>query len=185
MKSLTDIKIQMDFEISPELVELYRQSTHSAFIGYDTPLTLAEAAEKIHQYASTKHYGKFERIAIMKIWQGDVLVGFSLPRLILQREYEGFKIEDTGQDWYRTGTIYVTDSYRGKGIVAKAVHLLRQQYPNLIWGCKDENLSSKRAAEKAGFKYSHHVYFKADKQWSFSEEDDSLYGYVIFKCGEC
>ena len=42
-----DIRIQLDFEVTPELVKLYRDSTESPFLGYDTPLSLEEATVKI------------------------------------------------------------------------------------------------------------------------------------------
>ena len=181
MKSLTDIRIQMDFEVTEQLVELYRRSTHDPFIGYENPLSLTEAAEKMHQYSTTKRYGQFERLAIMKIWKDDVLVGFSLPRKIAEREYRGFKIEGTLLDWYRIGTIYVDEQYRGQGITSEVVRLFKIQYPNLIWQCEQENINSCKAAEKAGFKLSHHVYFKNKNQWSFEPDEDFPYGYHIFK----
>lgn len=175
------ITLQLDFEITPELIRIYHEATKSAFIGYDEPLSLEEATQKMHQYASTKRYGKFERLAIMKIWKGDELVGFSLPRKIGDFEYRSFKIEDTDLDWYRLGTIYIIDKCRGQGISSKVVELFKDKYPNLIWQCEQENISSCKAAENAGLLYSHHIYFKDSSHWSFDCDHEFVYGYAVFK----
>ena len=55
-----NISIQLDFEVTPTLAELYMQSTQCSFIGYEVPLTLEEATQKLNQYSQTKRYGKFE-----------------------------------------------------------------------------------------------------------------------------
>ena len=175
------ITLQLDFEITPELIGIYQDATKSAFIGYDKPLSLEEATQKMHQYASTKRYGKFERLAIMKIWKGDELVGFSLPRKIADFEYRSFKIEDTNLDWYRLGTIYIVDKHRGQGINSKVVELFKDKYLNIVWQCEQENISSSKAALNAGLQYSHHIYFKDSNLWSFDSDHEFVYGYAIFK----
>jgi RimJ/RimL family protein N-acetyltransferase len=162
MKSLTDIRIQMDFELSLELAQLYEQATHAAFLGYNEPLSLDQARQKLCQYAATKRYGRYERLAIMKIWKGIELIGFCFPRQVFVNEYHNFNLEINNLDWYRLGTIYIDKVHRGVGVVAEVVKLFREQYPNLVWECHHENISSCKAAEKAGLKYSHH-YFDPDE----------------------
>lgn len=149
-----DIRIQLDFEVTPELVELYRDSTDSPFLGYKTPLTLDEAWEKMVGYSLSQTYGKFKRLAIMKIFLGDKLIGFSFPRQILPKEFSKYKIPGS-VNWYRLGTIFIDNAYRGKGVIKEVVSLFRKSYPNLIWQCNAENVASCRAALKAGFLFSH------------------------------
>ena len=175
-----NISIQLDFEVTPTLAELYMQSTQCSFIGYKVPLTLEEATQKLNQYSQTKRYGKFERLAIMKIWEGDTLIGFSLPRAIMEIEYRAFKIENSNKDWYRIGTIFIGDQYRGKGVTSKVVKLFKERYPNLIWQCEEGNIGSAKAAEKAGLDYSHHIYFKDSTFWSFDKDEEFTNSYMVF-----
>lgn len=152
-----DIRIQLDFEVTPELVELYRDSTDSPFLGYKTPLTLDEAWEKMVGYSLSQTYGKFKRLAIMKIFLGDELIGFSFPRQIVSKEFSKYKIPGS-VNWYRLGTIFIDKAYRGKGIIEVVVGLFRESYPNLIWQCDAENMASCKAALKTGFLFSHQYY---------------------------
>ena len=152
-----DIRIQLDFEVTPELVELYRDSTDNPFLGYKTPLTLDEAWEKMTGYSLSQTYGKFKRLAIMKIFLGDRLIGFSFPRQILPKEFSKYKIPGS-VNWYRLGTIFIDNAYRGKGVIEVVVRLFRESYPNLIWQCNAENIASCKAALKAGFLFSHQYY---------------------------
>lgn len=152
-----NIRIQLDFEVTPELVELYRDSTDSPFLGYKTPLTLDEAWEKMTGYSLSQRYGKFKRLAIMKIFLGDRLIGFSFPRQILPKEFSKYKIPGS-VNWYRLGTIFIDNAYRGKGVIEVVVRLFRESYPNLIWQCNAENVASCKAALKSGFLFSHQYY---------------------------
>ena len=152
-----NIRIQLDFEVTPELVKLYRDSTESPFLGYKTPLTLDEAREKMTGYSLSRKYGNFKRLAIMKIFLGDRLIGFSFPRQILPKEFSKYKIPGS-VDWYRLGTIFIDNAYRGKGVIEEVVKLFRESYPNLIWQCNAENVASCKAAVKSGFYLSHQYY---------------------------
>ena len=152
-----NIRIQLDFEVTPELVKLYRDSTESPFLGYKTPLTLDEAQEKMMGYSLSQRYGNFKRLAIMKIFLGDRLIGFSFPRQILPKEFSKYKIPGS-VDWYRLGTIFIDNAYRGKGVIEEVVKLFRESYPNLIWQCDAENVTSCKAAVKSGFCLSHQYY---------------------------
>lgn len=152
-----DIRIQLDFEVTPELVKLYRDSTESPFLGYKTPLALDEAWGKMLSYSLSQTYGKFKRLAIMKIFLGDRLIGFSFPRQILPKEFSKYKIPGS-VNWYRLGTIFIDNAYRGKGVIEVVVRLFRKSYPNLIWQCNAENVASCKAALKSGFLFSHQYY---------------------------
>lgn len=152
-----NIRIQLDFEVTPELVKLYRDSTESPFLGYKTPLTLDEAREKMTGYSLSRKYGNFERLAIMKIFLRNKLIGFSFPRQILPKEFSKYKIPGS-VDWYRLGTIFIDSAYRGKGVIEEVVKLFRESYPNLIWQCNAENVASCKAVVKSGFYLSHQYY---------------------------
>ena len=152
-----NIRIQLDFEVTPELVKLYRDSTESPFLGYKTPLALDEAQEKMTGYSLSQRYGNFERLGIMKIFLDDKLIGFSFPRQILPKEFSKYKIPGS-VDWYRLGTIFIDSAYRGKGVIEEVVKLFRESYPNLIWQCNAENVASCKAAVKSGFYLSHQYY---------------------------
>lgn len=177
------VEIQMDFSIPHRLIEIYRKSTEETILGYDEPLSWEEAEAKLSQYASTRMYGKFERTSILKIWYGDVLVGYSFPRAIEQREYRGLKIdEDDTRQWNRLGSIYIHPQYRGRGIIQEVIRQFGVKYPNLIWQCKSHNEASFKSAQKAGFVYSHSLYFLTDSTWSFEkDETQTVFEYKYLK----
>ncbi len=175
------INIQLDFEIPKELISLYQQASHDKFIGYENPITDEEAEKHLTRYSLTRTYGRMERLGILKIWLDNKLIGFSFPRVIQSTEYRGFKLEETKLDWHRLGTIYIDEAVRGKGITSKVYELFKQDYPNLIWVCEDENQSSKRAALRAGFKHSHYIYFKDSATWSFDKDEEFVYAHAVFK----
>ena len=176
-----DIRIQLDFEVTPELVELYRDSTESPFLGYSKSLTLDEAWEKMTGYSLSQTYGKFKRLAIMKIFLRNKLIGFSFPRQILPKEFSKYKIPGS-VDWYRLGTIFIDDVYRGKGVIKEVVKLFRESYPNLIWQCNAENEASCKAAVNSGFTYTHSYYMDNELSNYVFEEFHPLFpkAYKVF-----
>lgn len=181
MEQHQDLHLQLDFEIPSALIDVYSVSTESEFLGYDTPLNREQAKKKLEEYASTKMYGGSERLAIMKIWKGDVLVGYSFPRKVKESERNGFKIPMDEVQWYRLGTIFVLPEYRGSRITTKVVEKFHSMYENLVWQCEEENTASFKSASLAGFNYSHHIYFEGENEWSFEKSEIFHWGYRVLK----
>lgn len=166
------IKLAIDFEITPELVKLYAESTHCPFVGEkDGPYCEIRAKFELEKIARSKMYGKFERLGIMKIFWEDELVGFSLPREMVEREHPIFKLPE-GLKYHRIGTVYVGKGHRGKGIMMHTILMFKTMYPNLVWTCDDANISSQKSAVRGGLKFSHLIYFKSREEWSFEPLED-------------
>ena len=180
---MNQIKLQMDFEIPEDLIGVYQRSSTDLFIGYDAPLSMTEAKKALERYQRTKLFGGVERLCIMKIYKGETLIGFSLPRIVKESEYKGMKIE-SGTDWYRLGTIFIDKPYRGKGVITEVVKLFQEIYPNICWQCEIANKVSFNSAIKAGFKFSHYLWFNNEgSQWSFEEQLDKPHQYCVLKIG--
>mgnify|MGYP001761695790 CR=1 FL=1 len=162
-----NVRIVIDFEITPELVGIYSRSTHCTFVGEkDGPYCLSRSAQELQRIATTKMYGNNERLGIMKIYHQDQLVGFALPRVLQVKEHKVFKL-DEDQTYHRVGTVFIDHPHRGKGIIGQAIKLFKAIYPNLIWTCDEKNTSSQKAAVKGDLKFSHLIYFKSKTEWSF------------------
>lgn len=168
------IRLAIDFEITPELVKLYAASTHCPFVGEkDGPYCETRAGFELERIAKHKKYGSFERLGIMKIFWDDVLVGFSLPRMIAEREHNVFKLPENCT-YYRVGTVYIDQEHRGKGIMAMAIKQFVSMYPNVVWTCDGKNISSQKSALRGGLKFSHLIYFKSREEWSFEPMEDCV-----------
>lgn len=164
---MKNLELVIDFEITPELVKLYAESTHCPFVGEkDGPYCEIRAGFELEEIARSKKYANFERLGIMKIfWEGK-LVGFSLPRVILEREHEIFKLPP-GCTYYRVGTVYIGHEHRGKGIMMWAIKKFVSIYSNVVWTCDEKNISSQKSAVRGGLKFSHLIFFKSRTEWSF------------------
>lgn len=178
---MSDIRIQLDFEIPPELIEVVRRSTECEFLGYDKPLTRRETEDMLKEYVTTKRKASFERMSLMKIWKGDTLVGYAYPRKVADRERHGFKIPMNDDPWYRLGTIFILPEYRKGRITTEVVAQFHSMYSNLVWQCEEDNHASAKSAECAGFKYSHHLYFRDNDGWSFEKDREFIWGYKVLK----
>lgn len=182
---MSPVTIQMDFEITEGLVELYAKMTAAPFIGYDTPLNHEASLSSLQRYARTRRYGKFTRLAIMKIYHDGVLAGMAFPRQLERSEFRAFQIQYLDEnDWYRLGTIFIAHEYRGKGIVADVIKEYRKTYPNLVWMCEAKNIASRKAALNGGLIQQPNLYFRSDDEWSFDRDKEFCYPYCIFKSGE-
>lgn len=169
-----NIRLAIDFDVTPELVKLYALSTHCPFVGEkDGPYDEERAASELKRIAETKKYGNCERLGIMKIFQGDTLVGFSLPRVILEKEHKVFKL-DTTDTYHRVGTVFIDPEHRGKGIMKKAINAFIDLYPNVVWTCDEKNIASGNSAVSGGLKFSHLIYFKSREEWSFEPMEDHI-----------
>lgn len=169
---MNNIRLAIDFEITPELVKLYAESTHCPFVGEkDGPYCEIRAGFELEKIARSKKYANFERLGIMKIYQGDTLVGFSLPRVILEREHAIFKLPPDCT-YYRVGTVYISHEYRGQGIMFFAIKQFVSMYSNVVWTCDNKNIASQKSAVRGGLKFSHLIYFRSRDDWSFEPIED-------------
>lgn len=171
---MNDIRLAIDFDITPELVKLYAESTHCPFVGEkDGPFCEIRAGFELEKIVKHKKFANFERLGIMKIYQGDTLVGFSLPRVVLEREHNIFKLLPNCT-YHRVGTVYVGHAYRGQGIMFSALKQFITMYPNVVWTCDDKNIASQKSAVRGGLKFSHLIYFKSRDEWSFEPMEDHV-----------
>lgn len=175
------INLVIDFEISEGLAALYAESSTDEFIGNkEGKLTVAEAFAKLQVYAATKTYGAFERMGFMKIYKNDVLVGFSMPREIKEREHKVFLLEEE-EGWYRIGTVYIAKVFRGQGIMRDTIHEFKKIYPNLLWTCNEKNRASMHSAIAGGLVHSHNIYVGEDKYWEHQPFEGMIRTDLVFK----
>ena len=157
----------VDFGISPRLIKLYADSTHCEWVGEkDGPYDLAKAEEMLNKYASTGIYGNHKRDGFLKIFYGNALVGFAIPRAITKKEHPALKL-DVSKDYYRIGTVYIDPAYRGKGIMRETIKNFLDLHPNMMWSCNALNKASHAAALSGGLKLSHCLYVKDTDTWAF------------------
>ena len=175
------IELVIDFNIPEGLAELYAESSDCEYVGNkDGVLSVEEAATNLMRYAETKKYGAFERLGIMKIYKDDVLVGFSMPRDIKEKEHKVFLLPEDTQ-WYRIGTVYIGKAYRGKGIMSGAILKFKEMYPNLLWTCNETNTGSHKSALAGGLTLSHKVYVGKERYWEHQPFDGMIRTDLVFK----
>ena len=155
---MLDVSIKIDWEIPPDLIGVYSRSSSDPFVGEkDGPYDFGKAHNELLRYADTKKYGKYERLGIMKIYFKDIVIGFAFPRILHSHEYHNYTLfEDNregAKEWYRLGTCYLDESFRGHGIMQQAIAKFRELYPNVVWSCLESNLSSRKTATLAGLEY--------------------------------
>ena len=177
-----NIHIQMDFSIPDELVGVYQRLTEDEFLGGPPYLSLESAKEALEHFSKTKIYGGIKIMAIMKIWDGEKLIGISFPRKIIESHYRSLKLEGSHEDWYHLGTVFLDKEHRGKGVITEVIKLFRKTYPNLVWECEVSNLASKKSACKAGFLLSHDIFFQGSGEyWSFEPDEEFCFPYHVLK----
>lgn len=177
------VRLELNFDINDELVNLFKESTSDPFIGevggaktHDWCLT------ELERIQTTQLYGGKPRLGFLKIIYDDQLVGFSLPCVIKSSEYPIFKIDPDDQNtWHRLGTIYVSNSFRRKGIVTKAISTFLQEYKYCIWVCDIRNEASKRSAFAGGFDFSHKLWHRVKGESSLTKLDECERISLVFK----
>lgn len=175
------VELVIDFTIPEGLSELYAESSDCQYVGSNDGAMDAETAlTNLERYATTKKYGAFERIGIMKIYKDGVLVGFSLPRDIKEKEHKVFLLPENTQ-WYRIGTVYIGKAYRGRGIMRDAIKKFKELYPNLLWTCNETNIGSRMSALSGGLIMSHHIYVGENKYWEHKPFDGMIRTDLVFK----
>lgn len=175
------LRLIIDFEIPDRLVGLYAESSTCAYVGNkEGELSIEQAAANLQRYAETKTYGAFERIGFMKIYKGDTLVGFSMPREIKAKENAVFLLEE-GSQWYRIGTVYIAKQYRRQGIMRETIKEFVKLYPNVLWTCNATNTASYNSALSGGLEYSHSVYVGENRYWEHQEHDNVIRVDCVFK----
>lgn len=163
------LKIVVDFDINDALITLVQEASTCPYSGISTdqePWEFKQAERMLKKVVSTGKFAKYQRLGILKMYKDDVLVGFSFPRQVDLREYEKFKLSVL-KDYYRTGTIYVGKAYRGQGIAKAVVQEFKQHYKHVLWTCRDCNIASQATALAVGLRFSHHLYFDPEGEWSF------------------
>ena len=152
-----------------------------SFISYGMPLTEDESRDTLVRYQATKSYAGLERVALMKIYSGYTLIGYSLPRVVTESECRAMKI-DRSKIWYRLGSIFIDEPYRGNSVTTKVMRLFREIYPNVCWQCEVDNKASFKSAIKAGLVFSHLLWFNNEgDKWSFEEGPELPYPYKVLK----
>lgn len=174
------IDIQINWDVTPELIELYSESTTDPFVGEkDGPYGYDRAKVELEKIVDSGRYAKYDRLGIMKIFCGETLIWFSFPREVLQKEHEWFKLNEINV-YYRVGTVYINPEYRGKGYMTETIALFRKEYGHVMWTCDINNRASKSVAEKAGLKMTHNLYFNAEKEWFFEEPVNCVRTSLVF-----
>ncbi len=166
------INCQLNFHIDPELIELYKQSTHDPFLMPLTgPKSYDECELDMNTYSSLHAHAGFQRLGIWKIYLGDRLVGYSFPRELGPNDYKKYNILSTKR-YYRMGQIYVLPDFRGRGIATEAARQFIQRYPNIVWSHQKMNIASQRVAEHLGLRQTALLYIDHDLKWHHVPIDD-------------
>lgn len=177
---MDDINLAIDFDVTDDLIELYSHSTGDEFVGEkDGPLDLEQAAAALNKIVLTGLYGKYPRLGIMKIYLGDKLVGFSMPRAVVKDEHEWFKLP-TSLDYYRIGTVFIDPHYRCRGIMKAVIKQFIATYSYVVWTCDVNNTGSAKSALSAGLELKHLLYFNKEKKWFFEHNEDCVRTSLVY-----
>lgn len=176
-----NLKLLIDWTIPEGLAEIYAESNSCVFVGKkDRVIDLAAALVILQNCASTKEYDGFERLGIMKIYHGGVVVGFSMPRKIEAKEKIKFKLKED-DTYHRIGPVYITKAHRGKGIMSKTIQEFQNIVGEMIWTCNELNDVSAKAALSGGLKYSHHIYVTENRQYLFNPFPNQVRVDLVYK----
>lgn len=176
-----NLTLLIDWSIPTGLAEIYSESSDCEFVGNkEGALTVEEAYASLQKYVNTKTYGNFERLGIMKIFHNSVLVGFSMPRELKDKECNVFKLVE-GITYYRIGTVYIAKAHRGKGIMSNVIKEFVKKYTNVIWTHNEQNILSRKAALSGGLKYSHDIYVGDNRTWTFSPNPNQIRVDIVYK----
>lgn len=145
-----NVSIKIDFDFDDEYVSLLESAGKFEYTIVDEGKhDLNSVRELLEKAQETKIFNCRERLGFLKIYDGEELVGLSMPRVIDPREYTVWKLEG-GKVYHRMGMIYLKEEARGKGIGKIAAKLFQEQYPNLLWVIDPRNIPSKRVAASVG-----------------------------------
>lgn len=176
---MSRVKIVIDDNIPTELLPLFREAEKDEFVGNGGGnMTDEEILDELKIFKST-YKGRMPRLGIMKIYFLGNLVGFSIPRALVEREFPAHKITDG--KWYRVGTVFITEQRRGLGIMKEALRLFITRYKNVMWSCDEKNIASEKTALSVGMIYSHTIYLGKDGKWETEPFRGSLHAIKIFK----
>ena len=175
------VRLVIDFVIPEGLAELYAESSTCEFVGNkEGELTVAEAYAKLQLYAATKTYGAFERVGFMKIYKDGILVGFSMPREIKEKENKVFLLEE-GSQWYRIGTVFVGRKHRNNGVMRDTIIEFARIFPNVLWTCNELNIPSRNSALSGRLHFSHKVYVGEERYWEHKPFEGVIRTDLVFK----
>lgn len=169
------ISINIDFNTSDRLAQLFAESTSCQFIGNpDNVRDINWAKKELEDIVKTEEWHGFKRLGILKILHDGELIGWSMPRIINPQEYDKLLLPRGVENIYRIGTIYVTPEYRGKGATKEVMKQYMQMYPRQVWLADPMNISSQKSATAVGLRKTGEIYFGENKQWGHVP----FYGYT-------
>ncbi len=175
------IKIEIDFKITKRLIELFAESTACKFVGDPNNLRGEDwAREELERVADTKMWHGFQRLGIMKIYYGDELAGWAMPRIITPAEYDKLMLPPEVSDIHRIGTIYITPEHRGKGIARTAMQLYTHMRPHQVWLADPDNFGSQHTALSSGLKRTGQIYIGEDKSWKHEPFEGHISSRIIY-----
>lgn len=105
-----------------------------------------------------KHVGKTNTLGVLTIYAADVLVGFSLPGMVGEANFDTYQIDAT-RKWYRFGACYIKPEYRNKGYMKSAASQFKERFPNMVWLASTTNLASNAVAKHLGLVHTHNLNF--------------------------
>lgn len=162
---MAKVSFIVDDSVPKGLLDIYRESLSDEFVGSGKQNLTDEQILKDLEKFKTTSQGTLPRLGILKIFYLGILVGFSIPRQLIEREYPAFKITDS-KKWYRVGTVYISLKYRKLGIMKEVLKLFILKYKNVMWSCNAKNIASEKSALSAGMTFSHYVYLGKEGKWS-------------------
>lgn len=152
--------IVIDFEVNEEFIEMFhRAGQHKYTLFGEGKMSLEEVRDMVREVCRTKKMQDQERLGFLRLYDGDKLVGLSVPRAIQKIEHKVWLLPKD-KDYYRMGMIFIDEPYRGKGYGKDAATLFLERYKNLLWTIEPTNEPSKRLAAYIGLERNATLYLK-------------------------
>ena len=154
------VNIKIDFDIDEEFIEMFhRASQHEYTILDDGKMSLDEIRDYADKVCKTGVMQDQPRLGFLRIYDGEELVGLSVPRAIHKREHKVWCLP-SDKVYYRMGMIFIDEPYRGMGYGKDGVLLFMRMYENILWTVEPANESSKKLAAYVGLTHNVTLYLK-------------------------
>lgn len=150
----------ISFDFDDDFVSMFtRACRHEYTMCFDGKLNEDELRVKLLELQQTKRFQDKERLGLLKIYDGDTLVGLSVPRVVERKEYRAWGLTPD-KDYYRMGMIFIDEPFRGKGYAKEAARFFHRTYKNVLWVIDPLNEASKKVASSIGLTHNKTLYIK-------------------------
>ncbi len=166
------MEFALDFKYDEDVVALYHKSINYEYTSEFTDdlrqLTEEQVRNRLLEVSKSKSKNGFDLHGILKVYVDNKLAAISFPRKVLSSEYDRFSLNPINE-YHRLSGIFVHEDFRGQGIAGKITEWFIERYKYILWTAHTTNLSSIKAAQKAGLKeIKERDVLKASGEYNFS-----------------